>query len=271
MNIVESYDLADHFLACAKLGRYLTVTSGNRFFITDDFQDKTIIPEAAAIAAIFSRDNLVAEAALIPLSTNITNFTGFKREKYESLFSLIDDQTLSENVRNTTKSMIKSCFRETEIRQIEFELGGKINPARQRYRLFLNIVKKLIEKKISAALFVDEFREFTEDVAGKLDFGIYSFCLDSLFRSIQIPLVVKKLLVTEILVFPDFIRRELLSNVLSHPRQVQDLIDFIVSMIELELSPEAVIEIDLLKDLKLNRFSMETISDLAVQSGLSLH
>ena len=33
----DGYDLADHFIACAKLGRYLTVASDTRFFITDDF------------------------------------------------------------------------------------------------------------------------------------------------------------------------------------------------------------------------------------------
>jgi hypothetical protein len=267
----DNYDLADHFLACAKLGRYLTVTSGDRFFITDDFQDKAIIPEAAAIAAIFSRDNLVAEAALIPLSANVSSFKGSEREKYERLFNLIEEQTLSEDVRYTAKSMIKSSFRPSGIRQIESELGEKISPARERYRLFLNVVKKLIDKNILADPFLDEFREFTKDVAGKLDFGIYSFCLDSLFKSIQVPLGVKKLLVTEIIVFPAVIRRELLSNVLSYPGQVQDLLDFVGMMIDQKLSPESVIEIDLLKDLKFNRFSMEAISELAVQSGLSLH
>jgi hypothetical protein len=30
-------DLADHFLACSKLGRYLTLFDESRFVITDDF------------------------------------------------------------------------------------------------------------------------------------------------------------------------------------------------------------------------------------------
>ena len=45
------YDLADHFLACAKLGRYLTVATGSRFLITDDLRGGNILHEAAAVAA----------------------------------------------------------------------------------------------------------------------------------------------------------------------------------------------------------------------------
>ena len=65
------YDLADHFLACAKLGRYLTIATGARFIITDDLRGDTVHHEAAAVAAIFSRDSLVAEAALLPLCQSI--------------------------------------------------------------------------------------------------------------------------------------------------------------------------------------------------------
>ena len=64
-------NLADHFLTCAKLGRYLTVASGSRFIITDDLREKNFMPDAAAMAAIYSRDGLVAEAALLPISQTI--------------------------------------------------------------------------------------------------------------------------------------------------------------------------------------------------------
>jgi hypothetical protein len=266
---VENYDLADHFLACAKLGRYLTVASGTRFFITDDFQDRSVIHSAAAIAAIYSKDNLVAEAALMPLSGNVLNLKGDEREKYERLFHLIEEQTLSEDVRYTAKSLIEARFRESKIREIEAQLGGKISPARERYRQFLGIVKQLMDQQITAKPFIEEFKEFTQDVAGKLDFGIYSFCLDSLFRSLQIPATVKKLLVMEIIIFPTLIRRELLSNVLSYPGQTRDLVEFVNLMMDRQLDPEALIEIDLLKDLKLRRFSMEAISALAIESGLA--
>ena len=94
MKSPNGYDLADHFIACAKLGRYLTVASDTRFFITDDFQDKHIIHEAAAIAAIYSKDNLVAEAALMPLSSEATKLTGSVREKYEKLFYLIEKNSI---------------------------------------------------------------------------------------------------------------------------------------------------------------------------------
>ena len=76
-------DLADHFLTCAKLGRYLTVASGSRFVITDDLREENIIPEAAAVAAIYSRDVLVAEAALLPLSQTIPMMNVMQRDKYE--------------------------------------------------------------------------------------------------------------------------------------------------------------------------------------------
>jgi len=268
----KDYDLADHFLACAKLGRYLTVASDTRFFITDDFQDKNIIHEATAIAAIYSKDNLVAEAALMPLSGRVTKLKGHNREKYERLFHLIEQQALSDDVRQTAKSLIEARFRDSEIRDIESQLGGKISPARARYRLFLGMIKQLIDKKLTAKPFIEEFREFTQDVAGKLDFGIYSFCLDSLFKSLQIPSAVKELLVMEILGFSSLIRRELISNVLSYSGLASDLLQFVNSILERQLDPEVVVEIGLLKDLKLRRFSMEAINDLANQSGLtSLH
>jgi hypothetical protein len=268
----NSYDLADHFIACTKLGRYLTVASDTRFFITDDFQDKNVIHEAAAIAAIYSKDNLVAEAALMPLSGSVNLLKGGAREKYERLFHLIEQQALSGDVRQTARSLIEGRFRDSEIRDIELQLGGKISPARTRYRLFLSLIKKLIDKDLNAKPFIEEFREFTQDVAGKLDFGIYSFCLDSLFRSLQIPNIVKKLLITEILVFPSLIRRELISNVLSYPSLTRDFREFVGTVMDQKLDPEAVIEIGLLKDLKLRRFSMGAINDLAKQSvRSSLH
>ena len=46
-----SGSLADHFLTCAKLGRYLTVSSGSRFVITDDLREENVLPEAAAVHA----------------------------------------------------------------------------------------------------------------------------------------------------------------------------------------------------------------------------
>ncbi len=267
---MRNYDLADHFLACAKLGRYLTVASGVRFFITDDFQNRSVIHAATAVAAIYSKDNLVAEAALMPLSGALTKLKGGEREKYERLFHLIEQEALSEDVRHNARSLIEARFRETEIREIESQLGGKISPARARYRRFLGLVKQLIDQKVTAKSFIEEFREFTQDVAGKLDFGIYSFCLDSLFQSLQITATVKKLLIMEITLFPPLIRRELLSNVLIYPNITQELLEFVESIVERQLEPEVVIEIGLLKDLKLHRFSMEAISDLASKPGLAL-
>ena len=76
----------------------------------------------------------------------------------------------------------------------------------------------------------------------------------------------------EIIVFPSLIRRELLSNILCYPGQTRNIVEFLESLIDQKLDPESAIEIDLLKDLKLRRFSMEAISALAVKSDLiSMH
>ncbi len=75
-----AHDLADHFLLCSKLGRYLTVSDGSRFVITDDFRDVPIQHEAAAVASIFSKDLLVAQAALLPLGGAVQKFSPNKRE-----------------------------------------------------------------------------------------------------------------------------------------------------------------------------------------------
>ena len=107
-------------------------------------------------------------------------------------------------------------------------------------------MKNLILKIITSLLFV-------------ISFSSYSFGIDS----------VKKLLITEILVFPSLIRRELVSNVLSYPGLTQNLRQFVDTIMDQQLDPAVVIEVGLLKDLKLRRFSMDSISDLAKQSGLS--
>ena len=255
-------NLADHFLTCAKLGRYLTVASGSRFIITDDLREENFMPDAAAMAAIYSRDGLVAEAALLPLSQTIPIMDVAQRDKYERLFHLIGEQTLAGDVRNAAQSLIASRFRAAEIRGLEAELGNKLNPARLRYRDFLVVVRKLMVREISERSFMDEFKGFTQEVAGRLDFGIYSFCIDSIYSSQKIPVTVKKLLALEFLNFPPLIRRELISNILAVPGQTGNMADFVSAMIDRYLALETVIEIKLLKDLKLHRFSMEEISAL---------
>jgi len=268
----KSYDLADHFLACAKLGRYLTVASDDRFVITDDFKKEGIIHEAAAVAAIYSKDPLVGMAALLPLSGSMDKMQMASRDKYERLFHLIVEQTLSDDVKVSADALLESRFRQSEIRALEAELGGRLNPARLRYREFLGVVKRLMEGDISAKPFIEEFNAYTRDVAGRLDFGIYSFGLDSIFKSMRVPETVKRLLVLELLRFPSLLRREIMSNILAYPAQTIDFVRFVESMIERHLEPDQVIQIDLLKDLKLRRFSMEAISALAAKShGAVVH
>lgn len=253
------HDLADHFLMCSKLGRYLTVSDGSRFVITDDFRDAPVQPEAAAMASIFSKDLLVAQAALLPLGGAVHKMSSLKREKYERLFQLIEEQALSDVVRNSAADVLRAGFRNAEIRALEAELGDKLSPARIRYREFLEVVKQLMERNISAGPFLDEFRDFTQIVAGKLDFGIYSFCLDRMFGSPRITMKVKKLLILDILQFPTIIRRELLTNVLALRGQSRELSEFVKYMVATELGKGAAIEIELLEAFKLKRLSMDDI------------
>ncbi len=264
----RSPDLADYFLWCSKLGRYLTVSDGSRFVITDDFRDAPMQPEAAAVASIYSKDLLVAQSALLPLGAPVHKMSPRKREKYERLFTLIEKQALSDVVRHSAREVLNAGFRNAEIRALEAELGDKLNPARIRYRAFLNVVKQLMDRNITAGPFLDEFRDFTLVVAGNLDFGIYSFCLDRMFGSLRIQMKVKKLLVLEILKYPPIIRRELLTNVLAYPGQARELIEFVKYMVATELGKNAVIEIELLEAFKLRRLSMEDIeSSLLARTG----
>ena len=269
-------DLADHFFGCVRLGRYLTVADNSRFIITDDFRTTPIVSTASAMAAIYSKDYLVAQAALLPLSERAQRLSSRDRERYERLFLLIEEQALSDDVRLSAQAVRQAQFRATEIRAIEVELGDRLSPARLRYRQFLDIVKKLMDRKITAGPFLDEFRGFTQEVAGKLDFGIYSFCLDRLFGSVRVPLKVKKLLVLELLKYPPLIRRELLTNILVYPGQVRELIEFVGHMVAKELGQGVIIELELLKAFKLRRLSMADIETSlahagAASAGLAAH
>ena len=253
-------DLADHFLICNKLGRYLTVHDGSRFVITDDFRENDMgNASAAAIATIYSKDPLVAQAALLPLGRS-GGMSRKKRRSYERLFELIEAQSLDPTVTRSAQHILQSGFREAEIKAIEADLGDKLSPARLRYRAFLGVVRQLLENKISAPAFLDEFQEFTRTVAGKLDFGIYSFCLDRIFGNPRIPMKVKKLLSVETL---KLIRRELITNLFVYPGQSQELISFVRGLIMAELEPSVVVEIELLETFKQNRL---TVSD--IEAGL---
>ncbi len=249
-------DLADHFLACSKLGRYLTLFDESRFVITDDFApSQTVLPAAAAMASMFSKDPLVAHAALVPLGFRARSGSSRRREHFEELFSLIEEQALSDEVRAGAKTLLQSGFREARIKELEAELGGKIHPARIRYRDFLGIVKQLMDRKIDAAAFRDEFIEFTYAVAGKLDFGIYSFCLDRIFVNPRIPIRAKGYVVAELLGYPPLIRRELMTNLLTTPGHDPALLSFTREAIRLELDEASATEIHLLEALKSSRLS----------------
>lgn len=256
-------DLADHFLECGKVGRYLTIADESRFVITDDFgSNRALTNISAAAASVFSRDPLVAQAALLPLGFEASRIGGRDRERYEALFDLIEQAAFSDEVRTNAGSMLRASFRDARIRALEAELGGTISPARQRYRAFLDTICQLMEKKISVSGFRDEFLAFTKAVAGRLDFGIYSFCLDRVFMSEHVPLNAKGALVAELLLFPSLIRRELITNLLSQSAQDRELTDFVRTLIEQELDSETVVEIYLLVTLKTSRLSVGAFEDM---------
>ncbi|MDA0998742.1 MAG: hypothetical protein O2944_11105, partial [Proteobacteria bacterium] len=107
-------DLADHFLGCTKLGRYLTVYDGSRFVITDDFRENDMgNAAAAAVAVIYSKDPLVSQAALLPLGRQ-GGLSKQNRHRYERLFELIEDQALDDGVTKAASHILKSNFREAE-------------------------------------------------------------------------------------------------------------------------------------------------------------
>ncbi len=208
-------DLASHFRDCGALNTNLTLLPGGRMVISDDMLDGTVGDLAAiGMAAVVARDAAVARAAILPLGIAAGMVEGAKRHKYEKLFALIEEQAFEPAARESAEALIHAGFRETLIRDLAHELGGTVQPARKRYRDFLDVIKKLIAKTITEPDFLVEFLEFTRAVAGKLDFGIYAMCVDRLFVSPRIPLDVKTALFREILKYPPLVRKELTTNLL---------------------------------------------------------
>ncbi|TAN66461.1 MAG: hypothetical protein EPN20_07145 [Magnetospirillum sp.] len=247
----RSVDLAAHFMECGALNTNLSLAPGERLVITDDLLNGTVVDLAAmSMAAIVARDGQVARAAIIPLSVAASKVKAGDRHKYEHLFRLIEETAFDDSVRESAEALIAANFREAQIRELAQELGGTIGPARQRYRAFLDIIKLLIDKKISENGFLDEFLEFTRAVAGKLDFGIYALCVDRMFVSEFIPIVVKASLFGEILKYPPLVRKELVTNLLSSPKAPRELIRHARSQLAGGMSRNQMTEIVLFTMLK---------------------
>jgi len=277
-SLVQGVGMADHFVTCSRLGRYLTFEGNGRFLITDDFAStKLHIPkDAQAMATICSKDELVARAALMPLAHRAASMDDVRREAFEELFELIEKQTLSPHVREGAAAVLQSGFREHRIRDLEAVLSDDLNPARKRYRKFLDVVREMIEGRVSSGTFIDDFVDFTKSVAGRLDFGIYSYCLDRIFATPLIPLQVKKLVAIEVLRFPPLVRRELISNALANAGVNRETKDFIRHAVSLHLDKSQAVEIELLEAVKEHRISAKDIekslnraSMAAAYSGVS--
>jgi hypothetical protein len=246
-----STDLAAHFMECGALNTNLSLAPGERLVITDDLLNGTVADLAAmSMAAIVARDGQVARAAIIPLSVAANKVKPADRHKYEHLFHLIEETAFDDSVRESAEALIATNFRESQIRELAQELGGTIGPARSRYRAFLDIIKLLVNKNISEASFLEEFLDFTRTVAGKLDFGIYALCVDRLFVSEYIPIVVKASLLGEILKYPPLVRKELITNLLSSPTAPRELIAHARSQLAAGMSRAQMTEIVLFTMLK---------------------
>ncbi len=238
-------------MECGALNTNLSLAPGERLIITDDLLDGSIVDFAAvSMAAIVARDGQVARAAIIPLSVAASKVKPRDRQKYERLFQLIEETAFDESVRESAEALIAANFRDSQIRELAAELGGTIGPARARYRAFLDIIKLLIAKKISESGFLDEFLEFTRAVAGKLDFGIYSMCVDRMFVSEHIPLMVKASLFGEIVKYPPLVRKELVTNLLSSPKAPRELVNHARSQLAAGMSRTQMTEIVLFTMLK---------------------
>ncbi len=225
--LAKASDLATHFMECGSLGANLTLAPGERLVITDDILGGAVNDFAAmSMAVIVARDTMVARTAILPLGVAAAraDTNGRRRDKYERLFALIEESAFDSGARDAAQSLIHARFRDTQINELAHELGGTIQPARLRYRAFLDIVRMLTEGRISHASFIDEFHDFTRAVAGKLDFGIYSLCVDRMFTSPRIDIIVKAALLDEILAFPPLVRKELVTNLLSSPNAVPELV-----------------------------------------------
>ena len=188
------YDLTDHFLDCCKLSRYLTMANDSRFVISDDFRCAPVLPAAAAVAAIYSPDARVAQAAILPLGHSVGSLSARERDRYERLFALIEREILSDDVRGAAGAIHRVAVPWLGSTLRRGQPGPPYEPG-ARYRSFLAIVRRLMDGQVSAGAFIDEFCNFTRAITGKLDFGIYSFCLDRIFTSPLIPEQNKKLLV----------------------------------------------------------------------------
>lgn len=245
-------DLAQHFMECGAMNTNLTLAPGERMVITDDLLSGRVGDVAAiSMAAIVARDAQVAKAAVLPLGVAASKLKPKDRGKYERLFALIEETAFDESVRETAEALIVARFRESQIKEIAAELGGTIGPARERYRAFLEIIKLLTAKKISETLFLDEFLEFTRAVAGKLDFGIYALCVDRLFVSPRIPIVVKVALLREVCKYPPLVRKELITNLLSSPQAEPELIRYARQEVAGVMDRDQLTEIMLFTTLKL--------------------
>ncbi len=118
--------------------------------------------------------------------------------------------------------------------------------------------------------FRDEFVEFTQKVAGRMEFGIYANYLDNLFATPRVPINAKAVLVVEILGFPRMIRRELITNLLTSRRAPNELVSFAERAIRQSLDTRTATDIMLLRTLKSARGSIRQMKTQATPAEAAI-
>lgn len=253
-------DLAAHFIECAALNVGLTLAPGARLVITDDLLGATDVA-ATSMAAIVSRDSQIARAAVISLGFAASRAQRSKRDRYERLFELIEHEAFDDGVRVSIESLVAASFRKAKIDELVQELGGAIASARQRYQEFLGIVRLLIAKQITQPAFLDEFVEFTVAVAGKLDFGIFAMCVQRMFISDNIPLLIKVALFRQVLKYPPLVRKELVSALLSSAEVPSAMVEFAHTAMAAAMTRDERREVVLVTMLKQSWRMRRTVGD----------
>ncbi|MCW9039543.1 MAG: hypothetical protein OQJ76_03525 [Rhodospirillales bacterium] len=275
--------LYDHFADCVRLGRYLTIPGTDIYVTSDQIRDRRpgtplarLSADSAAVAAIFSRDPIVAETALLPLARSALHSTGLDHEKMERLFALIIDNAQQSRVRESAREVALRRFRESEIRTLENDLGNYIAPARRRLQSFLGVLDDIAQGRMTPGEFHQEFVDFTRNVAGRIDFGVFAICLDGIMIHPKIPLEAKVGVVDELMRFPKLLQRELLTNALVKGRANAELLRYIRKTVLSSLTAEAVVEIRLLEAYKRRKLTSDQIRraldgemDIAVVQALS--
>lgn len=254
--------LAEHFVQCSHLGRFLTTADDSRFLITDDFlTSKFKEPDAAAIAAIVSRDSLVAQSALAPLGLAASRLSARFKPRFEKLFDFIGRTAPDATVRGLAREVLDTGMEAKGVDIVKAEIDSRLAPARAEFKKFLGLISFLADGRMTPGMFRQEFQQFTETVAGRIEFGVYAHYLDTFFASPKVSARAKGLIAVELIGFPRLIRRELITNLLVNDRAPMDVRSLTETMVNQQLDVKTAKDIALLRTLKNARTSIRKMHE----------